>query len=328
MKRFLGPLALVALLATGMSDRLAAQDSGLADRCATSGLPVEGLALCRDVVTAVQLTQPELGLALAGGNPVLGTASPIGTKFRFIPRVYLGARLSVGWGEMPDVLNYPELPSEPVGKVDFSVTVPQLDVSVGIFDGLQLGTTLGGFASVELLGSLGPLILPAGAGFKNDVTGFGLGARIGILRESFTAPGISLSGEYQWAGRIQYGNVGTGDDAQFGLDLGVSSFRAGISKSFVAIGIALTVGYDHYSSDVDFGVADSSGDLLPVIPESAPANLSSDRWSAFLDVSYIVLFFNIVGELGWQETQTLTDSRGTELESGKWFTSLGIRFSL
>ncbi len=322
---------LFASLALGLASTLSAQTVSSFDvttHCEQAGIPPEGLALCHDVATAVELTQPEVGLVVAGGSPVLGTASPIGTKFRWLPRMFIGGRLSFVWAEIPDVLNYPDSPGEPVGKVDFSVTMPQLDLSVGIFDGFMLNTTLGGFASVELLGSLGPVILPAGAGFQNDVTGWGLGARIGVLRESFTAPGISVSGMYKSAGRLHYGSVANGDDSQFSMDLGVTSFRAGISKSFVAIGLGFTLGYDHYSSDVAFGVADAQGDLIPVVPESAPISHSSGRWSAFADVSYIVLFFNIVAEFGWQETQTLTTSSGTELQSGKWLLGLGIRLSL
>ncbi len=329
--RSAGALLFAALVLVGASTLRGqtAPSRDFSDRCAAAGLPTDRLALCNDVAAAVELAQPEIGFVLAGGNPVLGTASPIGTKFRWLPRMFIGGRLSFVWAQIPDILDYPDSPSTtPVGVVDFSVTMPQLDLSVGIFDGLMLSTTLGGFASVELLGSLGPVILPAGAGFQNDATGWGLGARIGVLRESFTAPGISISGMYKSAGRIRYGSVTGGDDAQFSMDLDVTSFRAGVSKSFVAIGLALTAGYDHYSSNVAFGVADPTGELVPVATESAPIDVSSGRWSLFADVSYIVLFFNIVAEFGWQETQTLTTSSGTELQSGKWLLGLGIRFSL
>jgi hypothetical protein len=307
-------------------------DSGLLDRCQAAvdggSLPGTSLPLCRDVVVSIQLLQPELGLTLAGGNPVLGTASPLGTKFRWIPRFNVGGRISFNWLNVPDVRNYPAVPSEPVGTISASVYMPQLDVSVGVFDGLDLATTLGGFAAVEVMGSLGPLVLPAGAGFQNDATGVGLGARIGILRESFSAPGISVSGFYKWFGRVQLGNVEAGDDAQLGLDMSLWSFRAGVSKSFVAVGVALTVGWDRYSSQVDYGVAGAAGELVPVVAEGDPIDYTSDRWSAFLDVSYIVLFFNIVAEAGWQQEEKLTDSRGSELSSGEFFGALGVRFTL
>ncbi|UCF20484.1 MAG: hypothetical protein JSU87_03480 [Gemmatimonadota bacterium] len=301
-------------------------DADLAERCAAAGIVGDDLALCRDVIAAVQLTQPELGLALAGGNPVLGTASPIGTKFRFIPRIQLGGRMSFVWGNMPEILDYPG--SDRAGESrGYSLIIPQVDLSVGVFDGFDLGATLGGLGAVELLGSLNAMILPGGAGFKNDVGGLGLGARVGVIRESFTAPGVSVSAQYKWTGRVEYGAVGRSDDAQFGLNQRVLSLRAGLSKSFVALGLAFTLGWDRYAGDVDFGIAEAPGSLLPVVPELDPVSLTTERWSAFVDVAYIVLFLNFVAEAGWQEERSLVASGGSQVDSGKFLGAIGLRMT-
>ncbi len=288
--------------------------------------------LCRDAVAGIQLLQPELGLALAGGNPVLGTASPIGKRFRTLPRINLGGQLNFVWSKVPDILEYPDDTAAPLDTRGFAVPMPQLNLSVGVFSGFEMTTSLGGLLSVEVLGSLSTLILPGGKGFENDATGFGLGARVGVLRESFTAPGISFSGSYRWLGRIQFGDVDDGDDAEFGMDVSVFSFRAGVSKSFVALGLAFTLGYDAYDSDVDIAVRDPAGTPAPVIvsviPSGDRADLDSGRWSAFVDASYIVLFLNFVGELGWQEERTITTSRGWELQAGNFFGAIGVRLSL
>jgi len=318
----------LALLFPARTVQAQSGDNALSRACQQAALPPDDLGRCRDVVTAVQLLQPELGMVLAGGNPVLGTASPIGTKFRFIPRIHFGGRITFVGAAIPDVLDYPEDSQAQLGLREFSVPMPQLDVSVGLFDGVRLGSTLSGLGSVELLGSLGPMILPAGEGFQNDATGVGLGARIGLIRESFNAPGMSLSAEYQWAGRIRYGSVARGDDAQFGMDLSATSFRFGLSKSFVAIGLAVALGWDHYRSDVDFGLADAEGTLVDIVPAGEPLSVSEDRWSAAVDVSYIVLFLNITAELGWQGKRRYTTSRGDEITSGKLFAAIGMRVSL
>jgi hypothetical protein len=323
-------ITLLALGTQGQANGQEGLDPSLESLCSAEFSPdTNEYSLCHDVGTSIQLLQPELGLSLAGGNPVLGTASPLGKKFRFIPRLHIGGRISFVWAEIPDIINYPENVTDPVGTISFSVPMPQLDLSVGIFEGFRLGSTMGGMASVELLGSLGAMILPAGKGFKNDVTGFGLGARIGLLRESFTAPGISLSGMYKWHGRIQFGDAEAGDAAEFGMDMQVASLRVGLSKSFVALALGLTLGYDSYWSDVDFAVNTSSSVLpVPVVPVEAPVGLQSERWSAFLDVSYIILYFNIVAEAGWQEEQRLLNSRQDELKSGNFFGAIGIRLTL
>ena len=307
-------------------------DADLRGRCQAAvdggSLPAGQLSQCLDVVAGIQVLQPELGLTLAGGNPVLGTASPLGTKFRSIPRFNIGGRITFAWVDVPNLIDYPDDPTAAVGTSGVSLAMPQLDVSVGVFDGIDLATSLGGFAAVEIMGSLGALLLPAGEGFQNNATGLGLGARVGILRESFTAPGVSVSGYYKWFGRIQYGSVERGDDAQYGMDMSVWSLRAGLSKSFVAIGLALTVGFDRYQSDVDYGVAGLANQLIAVVPEDDTVGLTSDHWSAFVDVSYIVLFMNIVAQFGWQEEQRVTTSRGDELVSGGFIGALGIRFTL
>ncbi len=327
--------AVVLLMCPALPEALAAQDNGLDPellaRC--GGLADANLGLlCRDAVAGLQLLQPELGLALAGGNPLLGTASPIGKRFRVLPRIHLDGRVNFVWAEVPDILTYPDDTASPLGTRSFAVPMPQLNLSVGVFGGYEMTPSLGGLLSVEVIGSLGSLILPGGKGFANDAAGYGLGARIGVLRESFTAPGISLSGTYRWFGRIQFGDVEDGSDAEFGMDVSVFSFRAGVSKSFVALGLAFTLGYDAYDSDVDIAIIDpaaaTANAVIPVIPEDDRGDLDSGRWSAFVDASYIVLFLNFVGELGWQEERTVVTSRDRELQAGNFFGSIGVRLSL
>ncbi len=312
-------------------------DAELLGRCEAAGLASPFTRnLCRDVATALEIMQPEAGMLLAGGNPVLGTFSPVGTRFRFIPRVNVGARVNIILADVPDVVDYPDAVGSPIGGLDFPVPMGQLDLSIGVFDGFQAATTLGGLLSVELLGSLSTIILPSGEGFVSDATGYGVGARIGIIRESFTAPGISVSAMYKWMDRFQLGDLSAGDDAQFGADLRVLSARAGISKSFLILNVAAGLGVDRYSSDVDFAVRSPLalapvGDPLAridIATEEDPADLTSTRWSGFVDVSYVLLFFNIVGEVGWQETEALNLSTGDEVESGSAFGAIGIRLSL
>ena len=323
-------LALAALLVAGPAAAQSGLDTKLAGRCTAVGLAqgTGSLVLCRDAVASAQLLQPELGLLLTGGNPVLGTASPIVTKFRGMPRFQFGGRIGFAWAEIPDVLVPPQ-DAATAGTRSFVMAGAQLDVSVGLFDGVRLGSTASGLGAIELLGSLGTLLLPNGEGFAHAASGFGLGARVGILREGFTPPGISVSGLYKRFGRVQYGDGAT----ELGLDMQAAAFRAGISKSFVAFGLAFTVAYDSYWSDVDLQVIVPDGmqqaaDTLTVIPRDAPLELHSDRWSAFLDVSYIVLFLNITAELGWQERAGLITSNGHDVSSGKLFTAIGLRLTL
>ncbi len=319
-----GAFLIVTYLTLGLPARGYGQDTLDPDLTAACQQQAPALlsGLCRDVILSLQVFQPEAGLLLVGGNPVLGTASPIGTRFRFIPRLYLGARINFVFVDVPNII-------EPgsSGTLSFPAAMPQLDVSVGLFNGFSPDRTLGGLLAVELLGSLSAVILPGGEGFQSNATGFGIGARIGLLRESFTAPGISISGMYKWTSRAEFGDVIAGDAAQFSSDLRVLSLRGGISKSFLFLGLAGGLGWDRYMSDVDFSLRGPIG-VIEILPESNRTDLTTERWSAFVDLSYILLFFSIVGELGWQETEKFVISTGDEIESGNLFGAIGIRLSL
>lgn len=337
--RRLAPVALTLVLLplkTGSRGEVCAQVPGepalsgfCRDALQRGDIPLALFAQCLDASIALELLQPELGIAVAGGNPVLGTASPIGTRFRGIPRLYIGARLNFAFPEVPDVVAYAGSDPRPGAASDFVLPAARLDLSVGLFEGVNPAATLSGFGAVEVLGSLGVLILPSGQGFRSNSTTLGLGLRVGLLRESFTAPGISVTGAYRWTGDLDYGSAPAGDDSELGLDLGVWAVRAGISKSFSVFGLTLNGGYDAYRSDVHLSLVDpESGELRPVIERSRPADLDAGRWSASLDIAYLVLYFAAVVELGWQEGQTRPTWHGHEVESGKFFTGLGLRISL
>ena len=322
-------LAMVSLLLPAPLSAQTGIDENFAARCASSSLPASlALGLCQDAGVAVGTLLPEAGMALVGGNPVLGTASPPGRRFRSVPRMNIGGRLNFSFVDLPDVMTFPASPAEELGNLDFLLPAAHLDVSVSVFDGFDLATTLGGFAAVELMGSLGAMIYPAGEGFRNDAAGLGLGARIGVLRESFTAPGISVSIYRKWHGSVGFGNVSRGDDAEVNFDLDAWSFRAGLSKSFVSFALGFTLGWDSFSSDVELSLRQSDGTIVTVAAEDTPIEVGTDRWSAYVDFAYVVLFFNVVAEVGWQEGQNMTTSTGDEFEGGNLFASLGLRVSL
>lgn len=327
---WIGILGAATVLTAGPLTAQERLDAALLGRCQMAALDGGAGLLCENAVASIQLLQPELGLLLAGGNPVLGTASPVGTKFRWMPRFQFGGRISFAWAEIPDIRVAPG-EAAGAGTRSFAMAMPQLDLSVGVFDGLRIGKTLGGFGAVEVVGSLSTLILPDGEGFEEAATGLGLGARIGLLRESFTAPGLSVTGMYKRFGHVEYGRERSGE-TNFGLDMETASFRFGLSKSFVSFGLGLTLAYDSYWSDVDLAVARAGlvGLDAPVvvIPEAEPLELQTERWSAFLDVSYIVLFFSVTAELGWQEEAGLATSNGHDLEAGNLFTTIGVRLSI
>ena len=71
----------------------------------------------------------------------------------------------------------------------------RIDASVGVLQGLSIFPTVGGLGSIDMLASLGFAAPPDGEGFDGSLISWGLGAKLGILRESFTLPGLTASVE-------------------------------------------------------------------------------------------------------------------------------------
>jgi hypothetical protein len=154
--------------------------------------------------------------------------------------------------------------------------------------------------SLDLLGSVG--VLPhGGRGLAGSPWTAGLGARLGILRESFTLPGISLSAVLRRTGAVHYGAPDGGTVALDHVD--DLSLRAMIGKRLFAIGTALGVGLDHTSSEATL-IASCQGICSLALPAPIQARLSQTRGSGFVDLTWTSLVLNLVAELGWQRGGT------------------------
>ncbi|HEU4453602.1 MAG TPA: hypothetical protein VFR81_11115, partial [Longimicrobium sp.] len=266
MKRI--SLAVAAALVAGPG---LAQDGGLAASCA--GLPAEAQETCRVVAGAAEATQPQLGILLAGGNPVLGTASTSGVRLGILPRVTAGVRLNVVGARIPDIIIDESDGSSEIGE-EIGVPAPALGgyVAVGLTQGFTLGPTVGGFGAIDLLGTA--TWLPFSAfdveGFEETpALAFGGGVRVGLLRESFVTPGVSVSVMYRRLGETRFGEVCPGGEApvpggdgacpssggdlgEFEFDLSNWSYRGVVSKRLLGLGLAAGLGYDQFESDVRY----------------------------------------------------------------------------
>jgi hypothetical protein len=183
MMRICVPCALLLAL---MAPAPGLAQSELTRRCSSATAAVQ--PFCNLVADAIETAQPRVGLALSGGNPVPGAASTLGTRVRK-PQVSVAARVTGVPSDFPGIENFATN-----DESAFFLPGINLDASIGVFNGFSLAPTVGGFASVDLIASAGTVPVPEDDGFDSGrVSGWGLGARIGILRESFTAPGVSLS---------------------------------------------------------------------------------------------------------------------------------------
>lgn len=332
--------------------------------CARPDVPASARDFCLSVAQAVESAQPQVGILIAGGNPTIGTASTGGLRLGLLPRVSASANLNVAFIRLPDILAEQAGPTAQRLNDAVGIPAPALSgtVSVGVFPGISLLPTVGGVGAIDLLGSASWLPLSAaGSGFEagRDNLAYGGGIRVGILRESFLTPGVSVSLMHRRLGTVRYGNVcdavgagqtragegydfetgscpGGGDPGEFGLDLTDWSGRAAVGKRLLGIGLTGGIGYDRFASDVDFGFRAPSGALpgrAGYYARATDIDLDNSRWSAFLDASLTLLVATIGVEAGWlQGSEPIRgfDLGGSEFDpgDGTFFGSLGVRLAL
>src|SRR5688572_21102686 len=90
-------LAIVFLLPSA----LRAQER-LLQQCSTISSSNSRL-FCNMVVEAIEIAQPRFGLALAGGNPLAGSASTLGMRVGSVPRIAAEARVTAVKADLPPI---------------------------------------------------------------------------------------------------------------------------------------------------------------------------------------------------------------------------------
>lgn len=304
--------------------QVAAQDSviGLADACA-SGDPGALAAPCLETALAVQAVQGLVGLSASGGAELPGSSSTLGKRFGGTPRLALSADFSLARASLPEILAPPTgvSPSEGLFLAAFHVTG-----SAGIFQGFSTAPTIGGILAVDALASFSYANAPDRLGFQDPATGFGLGLRVGILRESFTLPGVTLSVTRRWMGTTSLSS-GDGDTAEVGVT--ASSVRLTVGKEFLAFGLHGGAGWDRYTGNarVEVRPSGASGPL----GQAETGSFRTQRMVLFGGVGYTFLVAQVALDGGWAkgyEARPDRASSGFDPESGSIFARLSFRLTL
>ncbi len=254
--------------------------------------------LCRAGLDALDIAIARALILGEGGNPVPGTASTMGHRMGTSPRVGLSGRVTVANIELPRLA--------PVGGTNSGAGLGlTANVAVGLLNGISAGPTVGGVGSLDFVASIGITHLPGGAEFttSHPVT-WAVGGRLGVLRESFTAPGISLSALYRRLGALAVGNEFPGTDSAyvFTNQTAAWSTRAAIGKHLGPLGLTGGVGWTRFSTDAAVRLFNTSQQPIDVRNRS----FHDKRLSAFGNVSWTVLILTVSGEAGWQSAGDLT----------------------
>lgn len=296
-RRLVAVLGLV--LASIAPVELRAQDgpAAAADACALAD-PARR-PLCLEGVTAWVMGRGALQSAAAGGAPTAGTASTLGQRVPGSPRVAVGGGIIAHRVTLPGLAGRSPDGVAPLPEVSGTVVGFRGSAVAGVFQGFSRGPTVGGILAVDLLGNAGWLSLPGSVGFREGVAMWGIGARVGIFRESFTLPGISVSAVRHGVGRARVGDPG---DPAVSFDTGGWSFRGVIGKDLAGFGLHAGGGVNRAHGHLS--LHDGAGP-----PVFRVEGVPTTRPVLFAGATYTHLVFQLTGEAGW--------SGGEEAVSGR-----------
>ena len=323
---------------------LNAQDRAADPECAA--LDTEYQDACEKGIDFFDYMLPQLGTAMAGGNPTLGQGGALGGFGHF----QVGLRVTGVYGSLPQFAtgNAPSIngPQRSTFETRSSlIPMPALDVSIGLFKGVPLGFT--NFGGVDLLVSASYVpeldkdqvsIAVDGSSLK-----LGFGGRVGLIQESLLMPGVSVS--YLKRGLPKMSITAETPDAEpdsifvRGLELNASSWRIVASKKLIFFGLGVGVGQDTYDAETELAVV--VNDQCPVIgtcrfPSSGEQVLFTHdnkvtRTNYFANASINMLVLKLVAEIGQStggKIPTYNTFEKKAADVSRMYASVGLRVGL
>lgn len=270
--------------------------AGAAQSCAsTSEIRADGI--CPMVLGAVRTARAGLLTAASGGTPLPGTASTLGRRFPGSARFAFGGTVQLQQIDLLDLVSTARPRTDALREG--SVVALRGAGAVGVFHGFSPRPTVGGILSLDLVGAASYLFLPASAGWTGGVPAWGVGARVGLLRESFTLPGVTVS-----AVRHSVSSVELETDPEGATSFSTTgwSLRGVVGKDLAGIGLYAGVGQDRGQGRFTVTSPPSTGPTPPTYPtglEYGSSSLPARRNSVFAGGVYTVLVAQVSGELGW-----------------------------
>jgi hypothetical protein len=302
---------LLLLCAVGAAAPLVGQE----DACRTASDPSHA-GWCREVALGLQAAQGDLALLNSGGVDLPGASSTLGKRVGAGPRFSFSGRMALVGFEAPD-LSDPGAAPVPGS----SAVAPALHgaFALGVFRGFAPSPTVGGVLALDVLASGNLLFPPGSLGYEGTEVGYGLGVRLGVFRESFTLPGITVTATQRWVQGVDVGEVGsTGSTISF--DLATSSVRAVIGKDLWGFGFLGGIGWDRSSSDGTVPLPDGGTTRFEDASDTRSLLFGGISWSHFV--------VQVSGEVGWAsgwDNPAGRPSGGYDPASGRWFGGLAVR---
>lgn len=316
-------LVLGALVATVATARAQAPE------CNSGSTPERNA--CNMAADLFTYMAPQLGTVIAGGNTTLGQGGSMGG----LPHFAITVRANALMGSLPKVDQYsPSLTSTAATTTETAdqvLALPSVDAAIGVFGGLPLGVTKVGGVDLLLNASFIPEYNGNGVSVKapDGSLNIGYGARLGLLQESLTVPGIGFS--YMRRDLPTLDLVATSGVNSFkvtGLDVKTTSWRLTASKSLIAFGLVAGVGQDRYESS-----ASIRGTVGGLGSAAFSGGQEVTRTSYFGGLSVNLFIAKLVAEIGQvsgggAELQTYNTFQGKAADASRLYGSVGLRIGL
>ncbi|MCU0647738.1 MAG: hypothetical protein MUF00_07065 [Gemmatimonadaceae bacterium] len=286
----------LALCAAPIAAR--AQLSGNAVACA-GATPVVADA-CQKARDLFAFAAPQVAVALAGGDAVLGDGSTLGGLgkaslavratglFGAIPRNG-SINVSAGGARASDIATQSRL-----------IPAATIEGAVGVLPGLLVGLTRVGGVDVLFNATYVPETRVGTFDLSNDgrSSEFGYGVRVGLLQESSVVPGVAFTWVRRRLPTSRVGLIDGNDTLTVrSLALSADAWRAVVSKRFLMLGLAAGIGQDAVDAQAIVSAVVNDGGrryaLSDVILGDTPR-----RTNAFLDASFGLGGIRLVGEVG------------------------------
>ncbi len=305
----LGALTLVATPAMAQNDECAAYAGPAGNVCNAS-------------VDATKYFHPLMGLAITGGNPLIGSGRTLGGLGHFA----VGVRATAMDVQLPDLSYDGSTPTVPAGQKAY-FGAPTIDAAVGLFNGFN-----GGILSLDAMASIvavpkniDNLTIADDASTLGDFAyKIGWGARVGVFQGMGPIPSITLSYSQRSTPGMRYGDVNGSSDYDFAVDLDSKSYRAAFGWHLMALDLSVGGGIDKYTGDATIRFVDPTG------PTTETVNMSLDntRNTAFANVGFNLGPVKLGFEGGWQgpgNQEFTTDFEDINTDEGKFFGGVGLR---
>ena len=289
----------------------------LAARCVDAGGPV---LRCTELAVTSRALQGSAGLLAGLGSEVAGSAGTLGRRLGTTPRVAVGARAAFAHVGLPDLA---DPGAEPSRQATFVVPAVHAGVGVGVFDGFFVLPTVGGVLSLDLLANTSVLFLPTADGFDGRVAAWTVGARLGLLRESFTLPGVAVSLAHRDLAPVSFGDPLAAGGGAVEADATVTSVRATVGKDLLSVGLLAGIGWDRYGGSVT---------LRPTGMDAVyEGSFRHSRKLLFGGASMNFLILQLSAEAGWaQGAGAVSGYRGAPFDParGSGYGSLAFRLTI